>query len=121
MCSDYRLNTGPTPIEEYYRALGVMHAGDIFSGKNVPLLDAVNGGSGVEIGATLAKAADGAKGVTSIITGHSTVMTVADLREYAAFNNEFAATVQAAKKAGRTPDEVAASYTIPATGNWPRR
>src|SRR5688572_21787852 len=41
-----------------FPTLRVMHAGDIFSGKNVPLLDAVNGGSGVEIGKTLAKAAD---------------------------------------------------------------
>ncbi len=63
-----------------FPALRVMHAGDIFSGKNVPLLDANNGGSGVEIGKTLAKAADGAKGVDQIITGHSTVMTVADLK-----------------------------------------
>jgi len=97
-----------------FPALRLMHAGDIFSGKNIPLLDAVNGGSGVEIGQTLARAADGAKGVESIITGHSTVMTVADLREYAAFNNDFAAAVQAAKKAGRTPDETASSWTIPA-------
>ena len=41
-----------------FPALRVMHAGDIFSGKNIPLLDANNGGSGVEIGKTLAKAAD---------------------------------------------------------------
>src|SRR5262245_59812138 len=29
-----------------FPALRVMHAGDIFSGKNIPLLDAINGGSG---------------------------------------------------------------------------
>ncbi len=40
-----------------FPALRVMHAGDIFSGKNLPLLDANNGGSGVAIGDTLAKAA----------------------------------------------------------------
>jgi hypothetical protein len=91
-----------------------MHAGDIFSGKNIPLLDANNGGSGVEIGKTLAKAADSVKNIDQIITGHSTVMTVADLKEYAAFNNEFAAAVQAAKKAGKTPDEVASTWKIPA-------
>jgi cyclase len=96
-----------------FPALRLMHAGDIFSGKNVPLLDAVNGGSGVEIGKTLAKAAE-VKGVDQIITGHSTVMTVADLKEYAAFNNDFAAAVQAAKKAGRTPDDTATSWKIPA-------
>jgi len=97
-----------------FPALRVMHAGDIFSGKNIPLLDANNGGSGVEIGKTLAKAADGVKNVDQIITGHSTVMTVADLKDYAAFNNDFAAAVQAAKKAGKTPDEVASSWKIPA-------
>src|SRR5438045_1142093 len=36
--------------------LRVMHAGDIFSGKNLPLLDYNNGGSGADIGATLGKA-----------------------------------------------------------------
>jgi cyclase len=96
-----------------FPALRFMHAGDIFSGKNVPLLDAVNGGSGVEIGKTLAKAAE-VRNVDSIITGHSTVMTVAELKEYAAFNDEFAAAVREAKKAGRTVDEVATSWTIPA-------
>jgi hypothetical protein len=45
-----------------------------------------NGGSGIEIPKTLTKAADGvAKSVDTIITGHSTQMTIADLREYAAF------------------------------------
>src|SRR5262249_37905603 len=99
-----------------FPALRVMHAGDIFSGKNVPLLDANNGGSGVEIGKTLAKAAAYAdKKVDAIITGHSTQMTVADLREYAKFNDEFLAAVQAAKKEGKTPDDVSASWTIPAS------
>src|SRR6185436_19051696 len=32
-----------------FTALGAMHAGDIFSGKNIPGLDAVNGGSGLAI------------------------------------------------------------------------
>ena len=97
-----------------FPALKIAHAGDIFSGKNIPLLDAVNGGSGLEIGNTLAKAASGIGNVDGIITGHSTVMTPAELREYSDFNKEFAAAVQAAKKAGRTVDEVAGSWTIPA-------
>ena len=40
-----------------FPALRVVHAGDIFSGKNIPLLDTNNGGSGILIGDTLAKAA----------------------------------------------------------------
>jgi len=95
-----------------FPALRFAHAGDIFSGKNLPLLDTNNGGSGVEIGATLAKAHAGIKNVDSIITGHSTVMTWADLAEYAQFNTDFAADVQAAVKAGKTPDEIAASWKI---------
>jgi glyoxylase-like metal-dependent hydrolase (beta-lactamase superfamily II) len=98
-----------------FPALRVMHAGDIFSGKNVPIVDGNNGGSGVEIGKTLANAADYAdKKVDVIITGHSTQMTVADLREYAKFNDEFLAAVQEAKKAGKTADDVSTSWKIPA-------
>jgi len=97
-----------------FPALRVMHAGDIFSGKNIPLLDGNNGGSGVEIPNTLAKAADYAKNVDTIITGHSTQMTVADLREYAAFTLDFLNAVREGTKAGKTADEIAASWTIPA-------
>ena len=39
-----------------FPALRFAHAGDIFAGKNLPLLDTNNGGSGVDIGNTLAKA-----------------------------------------------------------------
>src|SRR5437762_13435485 len=80
------------------------HAGDIFSGKNLPLLDTNNGGTGVEIGDTLAKAHDGIKDVDSGITGHSTVMTWNDLQEYAQFNKDFLADVQNAMKAGKSAD-----------------
>ncbi len=97
-----------------FPALRLMHAGDIFSGKNIPLLDANNGGSATAIGDTLAKAAKSVKNVDTIITGHSTQMTMADLNEYAAFNREFLADVRAAKKAGKSVDDVAGSWKIPA-------
>ncbi|MEO8256666.1 MAG: MBL fold metallo-hydrolase [Acidobacteriota bacterium] len=95
-----------------FPALRVMHAGDIFSGKLVPLLDSNNGGSGVEIADTLVKAGT-LKDVDQIITGHSTVMTPADLQEYAAFNRDFLAYVRAAKQAGKSVDEAASGYKIP--------
>ena len=41
-------------------------------------------------------------------------MTMADLREYAEFNHDFLADVRAGKKAGKSVDEVANSWTIPA-------
>jgi cyclase len=95
-----------------FPALRFAHAGDIFSGKNLPLLDTNNGGSGVEIGDTLAKAYAGIKGVDSVITGHSTVMAWPDLAEYAQFNKDFVADVQAGLKAGKSPDDIAASWKI---------
>ncbi len=92
----------------------VMHAGDIFSGKNLPFLDLNNGGTGVEIADTLLKAHNSIKNVETIITGHSTQMTMADLKEYADFNREFMMFVQEAKKAGRAPSQIAESWTMPA-------
>ena len=98
-----------------FPALRLMHAGDIFSGKNIPLLDANNGGSGVEIGTTLEKAAKNVNGkVDTVITGHSTTMTVADMLEYAQFNKDFMTDVRAAKKAGKSVDQVAAAWKVPA-------
>jgi glyoxylase-like metal-dependent hydrolase (beta-lactamase superfamily II) len=98
-----------------FRALRVVHAGDIFSGKNLPLLDANNGGSGVEIGDTLAKAHSAlSKSADTIITGHSTQATMNDLQEYAQFNRDFLAAAQAARKAGQSPEEAAKAWTMPA-------
>ncbi len=97
-----------------FPSLRVMHAGDIFSGKNVPLLDAVNGGSGVAIPETLAKAYSSIKNVDTIITGHSTQMTMSDLKDYADFNRDFLMAVQEGKKAGKSVDDIANSWKIPA-------
>jgi len=122
------LGKGPDEIDLYYfgrghtngdawvvfPALRVMHAGDIFSGKNLPLLDAANGGSGVAIGDSLMKAFNSVNNVDSVITGHSTVMTMNDLKEYAEFNRDFLAAVREAKKAGKSVDDVANSWKMPA-------
>ena len=97
-----------------FPALRTMHAGDIFSGKNLPLLDANNGGSGVVISDTLSKAFGSIKNVDMIITGHSTVMTMNDLKEYADFNREFLMAVQEGKKAGKSVDDIANSWKMPA-------
>ena len=98
-----------------FPALRIVHAGDIFSGKNLPLLDTNNGGTGLEIGDTLAKAHTGlTKVADTIITGHSTQMPLAALGEYAQFNRDFLAYVQSGKKAGRTVAELVAGWTMPA-------
>ena len=97
-----------------FAAHHIVHAGDIFSGKNLPLLDTNNGGTGVQIGDTLAKAAAGLGQVDGIITGHSTVMTLDDLKTYAAFNREFLETVRTAKQAGKSVDDIVNGWTMPA-------
>lgn len=97
-----------------FPALRVVHAGDIFSGKNLPLLDANNGGSAALIADSLQKGYNALnKSADTIITGHSTTMTMADLQEYIAFNREFFNDVRAAKKAGKSPDDVAGSWKMP--------
>jgi cyclase len=123
------LGSGTDRIELYYFGRGhtngdawvlfpglrVVHAGDIFEGKAVPILDANNGGSGVEIPDTLRKAhAELSKRADTIITGHSSQMAFADLLEYAEFNRDFLNAMRDAKKAGRSPEDTARAWSIPA-------
>jgi cyclase len=97
-----------------FPALGVMHVGDTFPNRDLPIMDKNNGGSGVEFSGTLAKAA-AVPGVQTIINGHfPTTMTPADVRTYSEFIGEFVAAVQGAKKAGRTVEDVVASWKTPA-------
>jgi cyclase len=97
-----------------FKSLRVMHSGDAFAGKTTPIIDPNNGGSAVNYGKTLAKAAASIKDVDTIITGHSPRMTPADLKEYADFNNEFVTWVQGEIKAGKSVDDAAMEYKIPA-------
>src|SRR5436309_14916530 len=96
-----------------FKELRVLHSGDAFAGKTTPIIDGNNGGSAVNYGKTLAKAASSIKNVDTIITGHSPLMKPADLNEYANFNNEFATWVAGQKKAGKSVDDAVAAYKIP--------
>ena len=98
-----------------FPSLRMVCAGDVFSGKNIPLFDANNGGSAVAMADSLQKAYDTFKNKADmIITGHSTPMTMNDLKEYVDFNRQFLNDVKAAKKAGKSIDEVATTWKIPA-------
>lgn len=96
-----------------FRALRVMHAGDAFSGARTPLIDLNNGASGVAYPDTLEKAAAAIKNVDTVIPGHSPVTTWQAFVDYGEFNRAFLASVQAAVKAGRTPDQAVAELTMP--------
>lgn len=122
------VGTGKDQVELYYfgrghtggdswvlfTALRVLHAGDMFAGKNAPLIDVMSGGSAVEYGKTLSKAYTTIKNIDTIITGHSPLMKPADLKEYADFNNDFITWAQEQIKAGKTVDQAAAEWKPPA-------
>jgi glyoxylase-like metal-dependent hydrolase (beta-lactamase superfamily II) len=97
-----------------FPSLRVMHMGDLFPGKQIPIMDANNGGSGVEYAATLRKVHDGVTAVDTIVTGHGPQMTRADLLEFSTFVGEFVDAVRSGKKAGQTAEQVAKSWTVPA-------
>ena len=61
-------------------ALRVLHAGDAYAFTNqIPILDANNGGSGVDFPKTIEKAYAGLKNVDILINGHNpTTTTMAD-------------------------------------------
>ena len=97
-----------------FPALRVVHSGDIFAGKSVPLIDDANGGSMMEISDSLLKAYNGIKNVDTIITGHSnTTMKWDDLKEYADFNRDFLSWVRSQQKAGKSADQAAGEYKVP--------
>ena len=92
----------------------IVHSGDIFSGKNVPLIDTANGGSMVQIAETLKKAHEGIKNVDQIINGHTPAQTTwADLKEYYEFNQDLVAWMRAGLKAGKTPEQLAGEWKVP--------
>jgi cyclase len=121
------LGTGKNRVDLYYfgaghtngdtfvvfPALKVVHAGDMFAGKGPPLIDTKNGGSGVAYPATLAKAASSIKNVDTVITGHSPLMTFADLKEFADFNKDFLTWAKAELKGDKTAEQAAAEYKLP--------
>ena len=98
-----------------FPALRAMHSGDAFASKGFPLIDVPNGGSAVEYGQTLTKAAATIKNVDTIINGHITTgpTTFSDLQTYADFNNDFLAWVKEQMKANKTVEDAAAAYKIP--------
>ncbi|HEX6162718.1 MAG TPA: MBL fold metallo-hydrolase [Vicinamibacterales bacterium] len=92
----------------------VMHSGDVFANKGLPIMDKTNGGTGVGYAATVRKAVDGIKNVEWIINGHTAAQTTpADMREFADFVSDFVAHVQAAKKAGKTAAQAVAEWKNP--------
>jgi len=100
----------------YFPVHRVLHAADAFPGRELPIMDGNNGGTAVGYADTLTKAlAFAEKNADVLVNGHNaTTTTNADLKDYIQFIRGYVSEVQAAKKAGRTVDEVANSWKPPA-------
>ena len=97
-----------------FPTLRVMHVGDTMPTRDMPIMDKNNGGSALRYSATLAKAA-AVGGVDTIINGHNaTTTTPADLKLYSEFIADFVKFAQDAKKGGKTVDDVASGWKVPA-------
>jgi cyclase len=112
-----------------FPALRTVVMGDLFARRWAPLVDANNGGSAIEYPQTLARVLATLKDVDTVITGHSTtqvgsgsnvtfvrsnpLMKWADLQEYQEFTRAFVEAAQAARKAGKSVDQAAASLGLP--------
>jgi glyoxylase-like metal-dependent hydrolase (beta-lactamase superfamily II) len=122
------IGKGPDQIDLYYFGPGhtngdawivfpahrIVHSGDIFAGKSVPLIDTNNGGSMKQISETLTRAYNGIKDVDAIINGHTPAQTTwADLKEFADFNKDLMAWMEAGLKAGKTPEQLATEWKVP--------
>jgi glyoxylase-like metal-dependent hydrolase (beta-lactamase superfamily II) len=122
------LGAGRDKIELYYFGPGhtngdawvvfpaarVVHAGDMFAGKQPPIIDASMGGSGLAYPDSLEKAFTSIKNVDTIITGHSTLMPWKDLGTYAEFTREFRDVVVNGFDHGLSVSEIADGWTLPA-------
>jgi cyclase len=96
-----------------FRGLRTMHAGDAFPGQSAPIMDANNGGSGVNYPGTLAKAAAGIKGVETVIPGHSAVTNWQGFLDFSEFVSALVSSAQASAKAGKPLDQAVADF-VPA-------
>ncbi len=68
----------------------IMHIGDTFPNKGLPIMDKTNGGSGVEYANTIRKAVKGVPNIDAIINGHTAAQTTpADMLRFADFVQEF--------------------------------
>jgi glyoxylase-like metal-dependent hydrolase (beta-lactamase superfamily II) len=91
----------------------VVHAGDMFAGKQPPVIDVSNGGSGLRYPDSLAKAAAGINNVDTIITGHSSLMPWKDLETYAEFTRQFRDVVVNGFNHGLGVSEIAEAWMLP--------
>jgi cyclase len=99
----------------FFPAHRVLHIADMFPGKELPIMDANNGGTGVGYADTLTKVLGfSEKNADVIVNGHNnTTSTNADLKDYIQFIRGYVNDVQGAKKSGKTADDFASGWKPP--------
>jgi len=96
-----------------FRKVRAMASGDVFPGKQQPIIDTANGGSGLNYGNFVAKAAAAIKNVDIVIPGHSAVSTWQDFLDFGEFNRLMLAHARESLKAGKTPEQAKEDFKIP--------
>ncbi len=121
------IGSGRDQIDLYYFGIGhtngdtfvvfpstrTLHTGDMFAWKALPYIDTANGGSVIAHARTLANVVATVQNVDTVITGHTPMLTLNDLKEYAEFNRDFVAWATSQMKAGKSVDQAAADYRVP--------
>jgi glyoxylase-like metal-dependent hydrolase (beta-lactamase superfamily II) len=97
-----------------FRNARVLHPGDAFASRAPGLIDAGNGGSGVEWGDTITKASKTITNVDTVIPSHVTGANVLlkwqDFVDWGEFNRLYVAHARESLKAGKTPEQAAMDF-----------
>lgn len=94
-----------------FRNLRVMHAGDAFANAAQPFADVNNGGSALQYGDTIGKAAAGIRNVDRVITGHNVVRPWADFVTFGEYNRQMAQHARASMKAGKSAEQAMKEFS----------
>jgi len=115
----YHFGAGHTNGDAFvvYPALGVLQTGDMFPWRDAPFLDVTNGGSGVALPDSLAKAISTITNVDTVIPGHVPVTTWQSFQEFQRYIADLVAAVRAAKSDGQSADQTVASIDL--SGTYP--
>ncbi len=97
-----------------FPAARTVHVGDLYRPKSLPFIDIANGASGVEFPQTLAKGTAGISNVDTVIPGHGAIMTWDDMKTHRDYMEDFVTYVRTSMKAGKSADEIATAYKVPA-------
>lgn len=102
-----------------FPALGVAYAGDMFPGRELPIIDGNAGGSGLEYPDSLARAANALQNIDVIVSSHAGVLKRADFDAFQLLTREFHDVVIDGFNRGMSVDEVMASWNTSAPQGFP--